>query len=44
MVSFVIAINLFSLRCSLATGLDSGPASASGSVGLEIGWLLSFQS
>lgn len=42
MVSFVIAINLLSLHCSLETGLDSGSASASGSVGLEIGWLLEF--
>lgn len=39
MVIFVIAIDLFSSHCSLETGLDSESASASGSVGPEIGWL-----
>jgi len=41
-VGFVIAIDLFSSRCSLGTGLDSGSASAGSPVGPEIGWLLGF--
>lgn len=42
MVSFVTAINLFSLHCSLETGLGSGSASASDSVDPETAWLLGF--
>lgn len=41
-MSFVMAISLFSSHCSLETGIDSGSASASSSVGPEIGWLLGF--